>query len=247
VRLNQFLARAGLGSRRQADTWIRDGRVRVNGAPPEGIGVSVDPGVDRVTFDGASVTLPAEFRYLAYYKPRDVLVSRRSQGGRRTIFDTLGKRARGLHAVGRLDLDSEGLLLLTDDGALSEALLHPRTAILRRYRVWVRPGPSPEAEGILTKGTTVEGVHIAPIRVRRESSSASSGVLLIDLGEGRKREVRALARAAKLHVFRLQRVRFGPIELGALRPGATRALADHEVEALRRDAFRRPPSGATLR
>jgi len=219
----------------------------VNGAPPQGIGVSVTPGTDHVTFDVAPVTLPAEFRYVAYYKPRGVLVSRRSQGGRRTIFDALGKRANGLHAVGRLDLDSEGLLLLTDDGALSETLLHPRTAILRRYRVWVRPAPDLEAERTLARGTTVEGVHVAPLRVRREPASADFGVLVIDVGEGRKSEVRELARAARLHVLRLQRIRFGPIELGALRPGEIRALEDREIEGLRRDAFRHAATGATLR
>src|SRR5262249_6282224 len=154
------------------------------------------------------------------------------------IFQALGKRASGLHAVGRLDLDSEGLLLLTDDGALSEALLHPRTAILRRYRVWVRPAPNPEAARQLAQGTTVEGVHVAPLRVRQESATRDLAVLLIDLAEGRKREVRALASAAKLHVTRLQRIQFGPIDLGALRPGSVRALEDHEVAALRRDAFR---------
>jgi len=247
VRLNQFLARAGLGSRRQADTWIRNGRVHVNGGPPQGIGVSVTPGADQVTFDGAPVTLPAEFRYLAYHKPRGILVSRKSQGGHKTIFQALGKRASGLHAVGRLDLDSEGLLLLTDDGSLSEALLHPRTAILRRYRVWVRPAPDPEAIRKIAKGTVVEGVHIAPLRVTKEPSAGDSGILGIDLAEGRKREVRALTRAANLHVQRLQRIRFGPIDLGALRPGATRPLEDREVEALRRDAFRHAASGATLR
>ena len=211
------------------------------------MGASVTPGVDHVSFDGVPVTLPAEYRYLAYYKPRGILVSRKSQGGRKTIFQALGKRASGLHAVGRLDLDSEGLLLLTDDGALSEALLHPRTAILRRYRVWIRPAPDPETMRKLAEGTIVEGVHVAPVRVRQEPATGKSSVLLIDLGEGRKREVRALARAAGLHVGRLQRIRFGPIDLGSLRPGTIRALEDHELAALRRDAFRQASSGATLR
>jgi pseudouridine synthase len=219
----------------------------VNGEPPIGIGASITPGADQVTFDGAPVTLPAEFRYLAYHKPRGILVSRKSQGGHRTIFQALGKRASGLHAVGRLDLDSEGLLLLTDDGSLSEALLHPRTAILRRYRVWVRPAPDLVTIRKIGKGTEVEGVHVAPLRVTREPSEGDSGILGIDVAEGRKREVRALARAADLHVQRLQRIRFGPIHLGTLPPGAIRPLEPNEVEALRRDAFRHAASGATLR
>ncbi|MGH7681775.1 MAG: S4 domain-containing protein, partial [Candidatus Eiseniibacteriota bacterium] len=111
MRLNLFLARAARGSRREADGWIQDGRVKVNGAPPASIGLSVEPGVDKVTLDGKRVEIPKTHRYLVYHKPAGLLVSRRSQGGRQTIFDVLGARARGLHAVGRLDMDSEGLLL----------------------------------------------------------------------------------------------------------------------------------------
>jgi len=247
VRLNQFLARAGLGSRRQADGWIRDGRVLVNGAPPRGMGASVTPGADQVTLDGVSVTLTEALHYLAYHKPRGLLVSRRSQGGRQTIFQALGDRARGLHAVGRLDLDSEGLLLLTNDGELSESLLHPRSAIQRRYKVWVRPGPDATAIRRLKEGTSIEGAHVAPARVSQESSCPRSGVLVIDLEEGKKREIRALARTAGLTVTRLLRTQFGPVELGTLRPGGLRPLARAEVAALRRGVFRRPLPGATLR
>lgn len=247
MRLNHFLALAAGGSRREADGWIRDGRVRVNGAPPERMGVPVEPGQDRVTLDGAPVELPSEHRYLAYHKPRGLLVSRRSQGGKRTIFDALGPKAHGLHAVGRLDLDSEGLLLLTDDGALSEALLHPRTALLRRYRVWVRPVPDPAALRSLAAGSRIEGERVAPQRVVHEGASQGQGVLLIDLAEGRKREVRLLARAAGLEVERLVRIEFGPIRLGALRAGSVRALDRGEVEALRGGAFPAQPPGARLR
>ena len=240
MRLNQFLARAAGGSRREADGWIRDGRVTVNGAPPEGMGVDVDPERDRVALDGHPVSLPARFRYLAYHKPSGLLVSRRGQGGKRTIFDALGERARGLHAAGRLDFESEGLLLLTDDGDLSEALLHPRTEALRRYRVWVRPVPDPDALRRLESGTVVEGVSVAPRRVTIEGVERGAGVLLVDLMEGRKREVRLLAAAAGLDVDRLLRVQFGPIHLGPLRPGAVRPLEPGEIAALRALAFRGP-------
>lgn len=240
MRLNQFLARAAGGSRREADGWIRDGRVTVNGAPPEGMGVDVDPERDRVALDGHTVSLPDRFRYLAYHKPPGLLVSRRGQGGKRTIFDALGERARGLHAAGRLDFESEGLLLLTDDGDLSEALLHPRTEALRRYRVWVRPVPDPDALRRLESGTVVEGVPVAPRRVTIEGVERGAGVLLVDLMEGRKREVRLLAAAAGLDVDRLLRVQFGPIHLGPLRPGALRPLEPGEIAALRALAFRGP-------
>ena len=247
MRLNQFLARGAGGSRREADGWIRDGRVLVNGAPPNGMGVDIDPARDRVTLDGAPVHLPEAHRYLAYHKPAGFLVSRKSQGGKRTIFDVLGARIRGLHTIGRLDHESEGLLLLTDDGDLSEALLHPRTGLLRRYRLWVTPVPDPSALRLLAAGTEVEGVHVAPVLVEHEGVDHGRGVIVIDLGEGRKREARMLARAAGLDVTRLLRIRFGPIQLGTLRAGTIRALTEAEIDALRRIAFPRGRRDATLR
>jgi len=247
VRLNHFLALAAGGSRREADGWIRAGRVRINDAPPESIGIAVEPDRDRVTLDGTRVELPREHRYLAYHKPRGLLVSRRGQGGRRTVFDVLGAAGHGFHAVGRLDVESEGLLLLTDDGALSEALLHPRTALLRRYRAWVRPVPDPRMLRALAGGGVVEGVRVKPRRVVHEGAAKGLGILLIDLGEGRKREVRVLAKAAGLEVVRLLRVEFGPIRLGTLGVGATRALSKTEIEALREHAFPGRAPGARLR
>ena len=238
MRLNLFLARAGKGSRREADGWIREGRVRVNGRPPEGMGAGVTPGVDRVTLDGVAVDLPGAHRYAAYHKPPATLVSRRSQGGKKTIFEVLGERARGLMPVGRLDYDSEGLLLMTDDGSLAEALLHPSTGLLRRYRIWVTPVPDPAALRRVEAGTTVEGVAVRPLRVVHEGAEQGLGILVIDLAEGKKREVRFLARAARLHVHRLLRIEFGPVHLGPQRRGTLRALDPNEIAALKRAAGR---------
>lgn len=236
VRLNQFLARSGAGSRREADSWIREGRVRVNGAPPRGMGPAVDPLRDRVTLDGRLLAWKEEYRYVGYHKPAGVLVSRRSQGRRPTIFQELGESVRGLHAVGRLDLLSEGLLLLTDDGRLAEVLLHPRTGLSRLYRVWVVPVPDPPAMRILRDGVTIEGAKVRPGRVLLEGQERGVGKLLVEIHEGKKREIRLLARAAGLHVQRLLRIQFGPIRLDALPPGATRTLTAAEVRALMRSA-----------
>jgi len=200
------------------------------------MGPDVDPGRDRVTLDGNVLHWDEAFRYLAYHKPAGALVSRRSQGGRPTIFDLLGESARGLHAVGRLDLDSEGLLLLTDDGVLAEALLHPRSGIERVYRLWVVPVPGAQELRRMREGTTVEGVEVRPGRVVLEGVESGEGRLLIEISEGKKREVRLLARAAGLHVRRLQRVRFGPIRLETLAPGTTRPLTQAEIRALERAA-----------
>lgn len=241
MRLNLFLARAGRGSRREADQWIREGRVAVNGRPPEGMGAPVSPGRDRVTLDGVPLELPKTERYAAYHKPPGTLVSRRSQGGKPTIFDRLGQEARGLMPVGRLDYESEGLLLLTSDGALAEALLHPRTGIVRSYRVWVRPVPAPEIVRLLREGAVVEGVPVRPLRVLLEGADRGRGILRFDLAEGKKREVRVLARRAGLDVERLLRTRFGPIVLGAQRRGTLRPLSGREIEALRRAARERDP------
>jgi 23S rRNA pseudouridine2605 synthase len=200
------------------------------------MGPDVDPTRDRVTLDGTVLRWDETFRYLAYHKPAGVLVSRRSQGGLPTIFDRLGDLARGLHAVGRLDLESEGLLLLTNDGVLAEALLHPRSGIVRVYRLWVTPVPGVPALRLLREGATVEGVEVVPGRVLLEGAERGEGKLLIEISEGKKREVRLLARAAGLHVRRLLRVQFGPIRLEALPPGQTRPLTPGEVRALERAA-----------
>ncbi|TMQ59118.1 MAG: rRNA pseudouridine synthase [Candidatus Eisenbacteria bacterium] len=236
MRLNQFLARAGAGSRREADRWIREGRVRVNGAPPSGMGPSIDPERDRVTLDGKLLRWHDDFRYLAYHKPAGVLVSRRSQGGRPTVFELLGGVARGLHAVGRLDLHSEGLLLLTNDGVLAEALLHPRTGLTRVYRIWVVPVPGVPTMRRLREGAIVEGEEVVPSRVLLEGAERGQGKLLVEILEGKKREVRLLARAAGLHVRRLLRVQFGPIRLETLPSGRTRPLTRTEIRALERAA-----------
>lgn len=236
VRLNLFLARAGGGSRREADQWIREGRVAVNGRPPQGMGAPVAIGSDEVTLDGVVLRLPEAERWAAYHKPPGTLVSRRSQGGKPTIFERLGGEARGMMPVGRLDYESEGLLLLTTDGALAEALLHPRSALVRSYRVWVRPVPAPEIVRLLREGAVVEGVPVRPLRVLLEGADRGRGILRFDLGEGKKREVRVLARRAGLEVERLLRTRFGPILLGAQRRGTLRPLTGREVEALRRAA-----------
>ncbi len=243
MRLNLYLARAGRGSRREADEWIRDGRVQVNGVTPQGFGEPIDPDRDHVTLDGHPVRLPEASRYLAYNKPPETLVSRRSQGGKITIYQRLGPRAQGLHAIGRLDYDSEGLLLLTDDGTLAEAILHPRSEFLRRYRVWVTPVPDADRMRRLLAGTKVEGFMVAPESALLEGIERGLGILRIDLREGKKREIRELAKNAGLNVRRLLRIEFGPVHLGILRRGAVRPLTSAELGALRRMAV---PRGARL-
>lgn len=233
MRLNLYVARAGKSSRREADRWIRAGRVRINGRPPSGMGDPVDPERDRVTLDGQALSLPRAPRYFACYKPRGILVSRVSQGGRPTLYDALPAALQGLHPVGRLDRESEGLILLTDDGSLTEALLHPRSAVPRVYEVRVRPVPDAARMRALERGAEVESRWVRPRRVVLVGAEGGEGILQFELLEGRKREIRMLARAAGLTVARLTRVSFGPVRLGRLRAGQTRALRADEVRALR--------------
>ena len=209
------------------------------------MGPDINPLSDTVTLDGRTLRWDDTLRYLAYHKPPGTLVSRRSQGGNPTIFDVLGDAARGLHAVGRLDLESEGLLLLTNDGVLAEALLHPRNALERVYRLWVSPVPGVPALRTLREGIVVDDVEVVPHKVLLEGAEAGEGRLIIEIAEGKKREVRLLARAAGLHVRRLLRIRFGPIRLETLPKGATRELTKDEVRALKHEG--RPPRKARRR
>jgi 23S rRNA pseudouridine2605 synthase len=198
------------------------------------MGPTVDPHRDRITLDGKLLVWKEEHRYLAYHKPAGLLVSRRSQGGHRTVFQALGEQVLGLHAVGRLDLLSEGLLLFTDDGPLAEALLHPRTGLSRLYRVWVAPVPDASAMRALRAGAVIDGVEARPSRVILEGQERGRGKLLVEILEGKKREIRLLAREAGFHVERLLRIQFGPIHLGSLPPGGARPLTTAEVGSLRR-------------
>ncbi len=237
-----------MASRRTAEDWIREGRVRVNGQVSS-LGDRADPEKDSIKVDEKRVRPSSgPHTYILLNKPKGFVTTVSDPEGRDTVLHLIpGRLRRGVKPVGRLDVQTEGLLLLTDDGDLSEALLHPRTALLRRYRIWVRPVPDPKLLRRLLEGGVVEGVRVRPKRVVHEGAARGLGVLLIDLGEGKKREVRVLAKAVGLEVVRLVRVEFGPIRLGTLGVGRTRPLTRAETDALRRDAFSERGPGARLR
>ncbi len=224
MRLQAYLARAGVASRRKAERLIQEGRVRVNGAVAR-LGMRVGPG-DQVEVDGQRVTLP-ERVVLAFHKPRGYTVTRKDPHARRTIFELLPK-IPGLHPVGRLDRDSEGLLLLTNDGHLTERLTHPRYGVVKVYRVWTERGTLPkEACRLLEEGIMLEDGPAKALLCRPLPGGA-----LLALGEGRKREVRRMLKAVGYPVTRLLRVQVGPIRLGNLPPGRWRVLSQEEVKAL---------------
>jgi 23S rRNA pseudouridine2605 synthase len=232
-RLQKYLANSGVASRRVAEQLISAGRVAVNGQVVTTLGVQVDPAHDRVAVDGRPVQPVATHRYLALNKPVGVVSTTIDPWGRSTVLDLVPSIGR-LYPVGRLDADSEGLILLTDDGELANLVMHPRYGCEKEYRALVWGEATEELLRQLRDGVTLSEGTTAPARVElAESVGADRHWLDITLREGRKRQVRRMLGMVGLPVERLQRVRIGPILLGSLPLGASRPLSRSEVAALR--------------
>ncbi|MCS6801921.1 MAG: pseudouridine synthase [Chloroflexota bacterium] len=240
-RLHKVLAAAGVASRRRAERMILEGRVSVNGRVVRSLGNKVEPTRDRIVVDGKVIRLPETHRYLLVNKPAGVLTTVSDPFNRPTVIDLVrhsvtdaeGNRQR-LYPIGRLDLDSEGLLLLTNDGQLAHRVSHPSTGLEKEYRVRVRGTVTEEKLERLRTGIMLDGRPTAPAVVELERQEGPSGaVLRFVLHEGRKRQVRRMCEAVELRVVRLVRTRIGPIELGSLRPGQCRDLTEREVALLR--------------
>lgn len=225
-RLNRFLARRGVASRRGADEMIAAGRVQVNGAAAQ-VGAIIDPNSDAVSVDGVAVGAPTRLVTLMLNKPRGVITTHRDTHGRRTVVDLVPEIA-GLVTVGRLDAESRGLLLLTTDGELAHRLTHPRHGVQKTYLVRVQPAAGDDALRRLRAGVELEDGFARPVRVEQQAP----GLLEITMGEGRKREVRRLCSAVALDVVDLQRIAEGPLRLGELAEGAVRELEPAELRDL---------------
>jgi pseudouridine synthase len=232
MRLNRFLALCGLASRRAAELWIVEGRVRVNGLVTTDLSTIVEPRRDEIEVDGRPVRPPRVFTYLALHKPPGVLTTMSDPHGRSTVRDLLPPGGPRLFPVGRLDADSEGLLLFTDDGRLGFRLTHPRYQVPRTYRVTVDGRPSERALDRLREGVVLEDGPAAPADVTLLSPGGSE--LEITLREGKKREVRRMLESVGHQVTRLVRIRFGTLSLGDLAPGETRALSAAEAADLKK-------------
>lgn len=229
-RLQKILAQAGLCSRRQAEEWILDGRVRVNGRAAS-LGDRADAQRDRIMVDGRPVGQAEEKKYLMLYKPRGYVTTMKDEHGRKTVAELVrGCRARVI-PVGRLDYNSEGLLLLTNDGALINALTHPRHEVDKHYEVRVRG----RLEGIeqLSQPMRIDGYDIRPAVVEVLERDEQSAKLRLTIHEGRNRQIRKMCEQCGLEVRRLKRVAIGELPLDpALRPGAWRALTEEEISYL---------------
>lgn len=234
-RLNKFLARSGVSSRRSADVLIASGAVLVNGRRPPPSGCLVDPRKDRVTVSGADVVAPTQKTYVALNKPVGFVVTADDPGGRPTVMKLVQTPAR-LFAVGRLDMDSHGLLVMTDDGELANRLTHPRYKVPKEYLVTVEGMPSEPTLRRLRRGIELDDGVTAPATVALLSSRQGRTQLRLTITEGRNRQVRRMLEAAGHPVKDLQRVAYGSLRLGRLKEANWRRLKPLEVASLRRAA-----------
>lgn len=230
MRLQRALARAGVRSRRAAELLIRDGRVRVNGKVAT-IGSSADPDRDTITVDGKRIRATQE-AWIALHKPIGHVVSRRDAEGRPTVFQLLPP-VPGLTYVGRLDVMTGGLLLLTTDGEAVHRLTHPRFEVEKTYRVRVHGLPAEQIRARLAAGVVVDGRPVGMRRYSVRSAEGRSTDVQLVLTEGRNRIVRRMCEELGLKVERLTRMSHGPVRLGRLAPGAWRYLTTREIAALR--------------
>ncbi len=236
-RLQKILARAGIASRRHSEELIRAGRVHVNGVVVDQLGAQADAETDRIEVDGRLVVVATTRAYYLLHKPRGYLSTCYDPQGRKTVLE-LVPYAPGLHPVGRLDRDTSGLLILTNDGAFTESLTHPRHGIAKTYLAEVKGRPSPGAIEQLRTGVKLEGGVTLPARLEIIERRKETTILTITIREGRNRQVRRMMEAVGHPVARLERVAIGNLTAGDLAPGKFRPLTDDEVAALRRGAKR---------
>jgi len=234
MRLQKFLSRAGVASRRSSEGLILQGRVRVNGERVTELGTKVDPHSDQVEIDGARVTLDAP-RWIMLHKPAGVVTTLRDPQRRTTVYSLLKDEDRSLSYVGRLDQETEGLLLFTNEGEILHLLTHPSSEITREYRVGVVGVPSRETIATLAGGIELDDGPARPENVRlvKIVGSGKGAILALTLREGRKREVRRMIEAVGHSVHRLRRVGFGPLRLEGVGVGEWRELRPDEIRALR--------------
>ncbi len=233
IRLQKVLAAAGLGSRRACETLISEGRVEVDGVLITQLGARVDPRTTVIRVDGTRIDVRDEFVYLALNKPRGVLSAMSDARGRRTVGDLVADRSQRLFHVGRLDADSEGLLLLTNDGEVAHRLMHPSFEIVKVYLATVRGRMGRDARRRLLTGVELEDGPGRVDTVRVVDSTAEHTLVEVALHEGRKHIVRRLLAEVGHPVLRLVRTSIGPVRLGGQRAGGIRSLTAAEVGALR--------------
>ena len=235
LRLQKIISQAGIASRRAAEKLIAEGRVSVNGETVTAMGTKADPVRDDIRVDGRRIKSTERLRYILLYKPAGYVTTRSDPQRRRTVIDLLHGVREYVYPVGRLDYDTQGLLLLTNDGDLAARLTHPRHQVDRTYEVYVSGMPNDEALDRLRRGIPLDGRRTLPADVLlvNKGRRDHKGVLIITIREGRNRQVRRMLEAVGHPVESLRRIRFGPLSDRGLRPGEWRELTDAEVEKLK--------------
>jgi 23S rRNA pseudouridine2605 synthase len=231
VRLQKFLADAGVASRRAGEQIILAGRVAVNGQPVRQLGTKVDPGHDQVAVDGKLIRAK-KLVYLALNKPVGCVCSRQDELGRRTIYELIPREWDTVQTVGRLDYNSEGLIFLTNDGQFALRLSHPRYGVRKKYLATVEGEVTAAMLALFKRGIFHEGEKLKALAARIVSGTRDRSVVELELGEGRNREVRRLFESQALTMKKLQRTQIGKIRLGELKPGKWRTLNAVEIKTL---------------
>jgi 23S rRNA pseudouridine2605 synthase len=235
LRLQKLISQAGVASRRAAEKLIAEGRVTVNGETVTEMGTKADPARDDIRVDGRRIKATERLRYILLYKPAGYVTTRSDPQHRRTVIDLLRGVREYVYPVGRLDYDTQGILLVTNDGDLASKLTHPRHQVDRTYEASVSGMPDDEAIDRLRRGIPLDGRRTRPADVLlvNKGRRDRNGVLIITIREGRNRQVRRMLDAVGHPVESLRRIRFGPLGIRGLRPGDWRDLTDAEVEKLK--------------
>lgn len=237
-RLQKILSECGVASRRKAEELIREGHVKVNGRPAQ-VGQSAVLGRDVVTVDGEPLRAPKEKLYIALNKPRGYVTTLSDELGRKCVTELLEELGSRVYPVGRLDRESEGLLLLTDDGDFANAIMHPSRHVPKTYHVSVRPAVTEAQLVRMETGIELDGKKTAPAKAKVVGGEEGRSVIELTIYEGRNREIRRMCEALGLEVARLSRVAVGNLKLGSLHPGEYRTLLPAEVASLLKAAGRR--------
>ena len=231
-RLQKILSARGIASRRKAEEMIIQGRVTCNGTVAN-LGDSADPEKDVILVDGVPIPSQGEYVYIMLNKPRGFVTTLSDEKGRKNVAELVADCGVRVYPIGRLDMDSEGLLLFTNDGAFADLLMHPKHEVEKTYHVWVT-GFEPGREELLSRPITLDGYKIRPPKVALLSANQDNAILSVTIHEGRNRQVRRMCQAAGLNVTRLRRVSEDSVSLGKLPLGKWRYLTDAEVANLRK-------------
>lgn len=231
MRLNKFLSNSGVASRRKCDLLIKEGRVCVNGKSVTELGTIINEKNDKVTIDGERINLPSSFVYIKLNKPKGYACTSHDEKGRKTIYDLVDSDVR-LFSIGRLDYDTEGLIILTNDGDFANRVAHPKFSIEKEYRVTVEGDVKESELAVLRKGVVIEGERMPSARVNFLSSENGYTKLSVVIDEGQNRQIRRMFEAIGRSIKLLKRVRIGSVTLGGLKRGDYKDLTEEELNSL---------------